>query len=96
MHIAGMTSSQIDAQVADSMDTGYQREMPSFSVRIDLRVTLEQAAEIDRWRRLQDDLPTRQEAVRRLVQASLDAGPKTEQKTAGGQAAQPQQRKPKP
>jgi hypothetical protein len=75
-----MTSGQIDARLADPAEAGYQREMPSFSVRIDLRVTPEQAAEIDRWRRLQDDLPTRQEAVRRLVQEALDAEQRTARK----------------
>jgi hypothetical protein len=33
----------------------------------------QQLAMLDRWRREQDDLPTRSEAIRRLVEAGLEA-----------------------
>ena len=40
-------------------------------IRIALLMPPELAAEIDEWRRVQPDLPTRGEAIRRLAQWSL-------------------------
>jgi hypothetical protein len=39
--------------------------------RFELRFDLESLASIDEWRRLQPDLPSRAEAIRRLVDSAL-------------------------
>ena len=39
-----------------------------------VRIPAPLLAKIDQWRRLQDDPPSRPEAVRRLAEAGLDAG----------------------
>jgi hypothetical protein len=48
--------------------------------RIQLVISKGQVREIDEWRRLQPDLPSRSEAIRRLIEAGLNAemsnGPK--------------------
>ena len=44
-----------------------------FPVAVQLRLTDLQAASIDDWRRLQPDLPSRSEAIRRLVEEALKA-----------------------
>lgn len=41
-----------------------------------VRVQPEMAKKIDTWRRTQDDLPNRPEAIRRLVEQALDSKPK--------------------
>jgi hypothetical protein len=42
------------------------------SERLELRVTPDWLAEVDEWRRRQPKIPTRNEAVRRLVQRALE------------------------
>jgi metal-responsive CopG/Arc/MetJ family transcriptional regulator len=48
--------------------------------RIQLVISKGQVREIDEWRRQQPDLPSRSEAIRRLIEAGLNAearnGPK--------------------
>jgi hypothetical protein len=47
--------------------------------RIQLVISKGQVREIDEWRRRQPDLPSRSEAIRRLIEAGLNAvsnGPK--------------------
>jgi len=49
--------------------------------RIQLVISRGQVREIDEWRRQQPDLPSRSEAIRRLIEAGLNAvngGPKPE------------------
>lgn len=41
---------------------------------INLRVDEALLTKIDDWRRRQDDIPTRSEAIRRLVRKALDGG----------------------
>lgn len=41
--------------------------------RIDLRLPPRVVAEIDEWRRVQDDIPARSEAMRRLIELGLEA-----------------------
>lgn len=43
------------------------------SERFQMRVSPEFLASIDSWRRKQDDLPSRAEAIRRLVEQALKA-----------------------
>jgi hypothetical protein len=40
-------------------------------------------AEIDRWRRVQADMPTRSEAIRRLVELGLSKSPPGERRATG-------------
>lgn len=47
------------------------------SVRLQMVIAPSQVAEIDAWRKTQDDLPSRSEAIRRLVDLALDAPRKT-------------------
>ena len=42
------------------------------STRFELRLTPEKWAEVDEWRRRQPDLPSRTEAIRRLIDAALE------------------------
>lgn len=42
------------------------------SERLQMRVSPEFLSRIDEWRRTQTDLPNRSEAIRRLVELSLD------------------------
>jgi hypothetical protein len=44
---------------------------PVGSTPINLRLAPAQLGAVDDWRRLQDDLPTRPEAVRRLIDRGL-------------------------
>jgi metal-responsive CopG/Arc/MetJ family transcriptional regulator len=46
-----------------------------FPTKILIGVHDELLAAIDKWRRQQEDLPTRSEAIRRLVAAVLDKDP---------------------
>lgn len=41
------------------------------AVRFEMRATATWIADVDDWRRQQDDLPSRAEAIRRLVQKGL-------------------------
>ena len=41
--------------------------------RFEMRIELEMLAKIDAWRRRQKDLPSRAEAVRRLIDQGLKA-----------------------
>jgi hypothetical protein len=45
----------------------------SLYVRVDFRAPADLIALLDEWRRHQPDLPTRTEALRRLVARALDA-----------------------
>jgi hypothetical protein len=45
--------------------------MPPKTERFEMRLELEMIDRIDNWRRQQSDLPTRAEAIRRLVELSL-------------------------
>jgi hypothetical protein len=44
--------------------------------RFQMRASASFLREIDEWRRQQSDIPTRTEAIRRLVQQALSKGPK--------------------
>lgn len=46
--------------------------------RIDLRLPPRVVAEVDEWRRVQDDIPARSEAMRRLIEIGLKAESQTE------------------
>jgi hypothetical protein len=46
-------------------------------IRLEIRLTPELARALDEWRRRQPDLPSKTEAIRRLI----EAGTKAEQKT---------------
>jgi hypothetical protein len=46
----------------------------SFSMRIDMRASPEFLKLIDDWRRMQDDLPSRTVAIRRLVELGVASG----------------------
>ena len=48
-------------------------EGATFAAPFPMRFTTEQLAEIDAWRRDQSDLPSRSEAIRRLVEEALKA-----------------------
>jgi len=48
---------------------------PASNMRVDFRATETLIAKLDDWRRRQPDLPTRTEALRRLVTLALDADP---------------------
>lgn len=43
---------------------------------LQIRVSDDFCREVDEWRRAQPDIPTRSEAVRRLVELGLKAAPK--------------------
>ena len=43
--------------------------------RFEMRVTKSFLKSVDDWRRRQEDLPTRAEAIRRLVEAGIKAKP---------------------
>ena len=45
-----------------------------------MRASAEFLAKVDDWRREQPDLPSRAEAIRRLVEMALDAQPKQKKK----------------
>jgi len=55
-----------------------ERELPrpqKYPQKVLIGFTEEQIAAIDEWRRTQNDLPNRSEAVRRLVERALDEKP---------------------
>jgi metal-responsive CopG/Arc/MetJ family transcriptional regulator len=43
--------------------------------RVELRVPKDLLVRLDAWRRLQDDLPSRSEAIRRLIELGLEDAP---------------------
>jgi hypothetical protein len=43
------------------------------SIRVDLMMTVSEVHAIEEWRRHEPDLPTRAEAIRRLIQLGLAA-----------------------
>jgi len=43
------------------------------SIRVDLMMTASELRAIEEWRRHEQDLPTRAEAIRRLIQLGLTA-----------------------
>ena len=47
--------------------------MPPKTQRFEMRVDVEMMAKIDKWRRGQTDIPSRAEAIRRLVEMALKA-----------------------
>ena len=49
---------------------------PVLSERFEMRATKEWLAKVDDWRRQQADLPSRGEAIRRLVEIALATPPK--------------------
>ena len=51
------------------------KQKPTRSTRFEMRLTPEKWVEIDEWRRRQPDLPSRTEAIRRLIDAALDDQP---------------------
>jgi hypothetical protein len=55
---------------------------PVESEAINVRMTADALKLLDDWRRLQDDLPGRPEAIRRLVEIGLAVGAKQKQTTA--------------
>ena len=44
------------------------------SIPVMVRITPQMARALDAWRRQTDDLPTRPEAIRRLIEQALAAG----------------------
>lgn len=48
------------------------------SERFEMRFTADLLRQIDEWRRRQDDLPARAEAIRRLIEAGLSLQPTPE------------------
>jgi metal-responsive CopG/Arc/MetJ family transcriptional regulator len=50
------------------------------SVRFEMRTTEAWLRRLDDWRRERDNIPSRSEAIRRLVEAALDAEKKTKPK----------------
>jgi hypothetical protein len=47
---------------------------PVDSIAVNVRLPINSVSEIDDWRRKQDDLPGRPEAIRRLVEQALKRG----------------------
>lgn len=45
--------------------------MPPKTERFEMRMEVDMIAQLDEWRRQQPDLPSRAEAIRRLVRQSL-------------------------
>jgi hypothetical protein len=46
---------------------------PVDTMAVNVRISMDSVSEIDDWRRRQDDLPGRPEAIRRLVEQALKA-----------------------
>jgi hypothetical protein len=57
----------------DSPYSTYHRLMERKSLRFEVRLSPELGDEIDNWRRKQQDIPSRAEAARRLIELSLKA-----------------------
>jgi hypothetical protein len=55
------------------------------SERFEMRFTADLLGQIDEWRRQQDDLPARAEAIRRLIEAGLSVAGKTEPSGSGSE-----------
>lgn len=51
----------------------YEQRMELLDQRIQLVASLSFVRKVDEWRRRQEDLPSRSEAIRRLVEAALEA-----------------------
>lgn len=49
---------------------------PVDTAAVNVRMTIEALHALDAWRRKQDDLPGRPEAIRRLVEIGLNSKPK--------------------
>ena len=60
---------------SDDMQSENRRGRPSTGVSpsIGVRIPLEDLTRLDRWRGQQPDLPSRPEAIRRLIEYSLQA-----------------------
>jgi metal-responsive CopG/Arc/MetJ family transcriptional regulator len=54
--------------------------MPPKTERFEMRLDLEMIERIDNWRRQQSDLPTRAEAIRRLIETALGSKTKLRSK----------------
>jgi hypothetical protein len=68
----------VDAAIAAALADGPMLKPPKPTVkyeRLEMRVDLEWLKRLDDWRRQQDDLPTRAEALRRLTAIGLAADP---------------------
>jgi hypothetical protein len=52
------------------------KDDPALSERLEMRATKAWIAAVDGWRRKQHDLPSRGEAIRRLVEQGLTSAPK--------------------
>jgi hypothetical protein len=50
---------------------GMTGKQPTKSVRLQMVISPEEILEVDEWRRRQADLPSRSEAIRRLIQLGL-------------------------
>lgn len=50
-------------------------EPPELNVRVNLMISEQLKEAIDKWRAQTPGLPNRSEAIRRLVEAGLEAGP---------------------
>ena len=57
--------------------------MPPKTERFEMRLELKMIERIDAWRRFQSDLPTRAEAIRRLIEQGLAGMPDTRQVSKG-------------
>lgn len=69
------TSGRTIRQVADDLGIGLSTltRWKRKSTRFELRLPPDLGDRIDEWRRMQDDLPTRAEAARRLIKVGLNA-----------------------
>jgi hypothetical protein len=63
--------------IIDSAKKTKRGRPPVDTMAINVRISTDSVSEIDDWRRKQDDLPGRPEAIRRLVDIALRAKPKT-------------------
>jgi hypothetical protein len=60
---------------------------PVDSEAVNVRMATDQLRALDDWRRLQDDLPGRPEAIRRLVELGLSNAPRRQQRAPKENAA---------
>ena len=51
------------------------RAQPTLTERFEMRLSKDDIAQVDAWRRTQEDLPSRAEAIRRLIEIGLKASP---------------------
>jgi len=66
--------------------------MPPKTERFEMRLDADTLKRIDEWRRFEPDLPSRAEAIRRLVNQALDQ--EAAQPMRRGHAARPSQKRP--